>query len=162
MAQIAWKPAQYHSLTPYLTLRGAAKAIEFYRKAFGAEELYRMAAPDGTVMHAELRIGDSVVMLGEEAPEMGASSPATLGGSTAGLLIYVERCDEAFQRAIQAGATALQPPVDMFWGDRYGQLKDPFGHRWSIATHVKDLSPEEMAKAQEAWTKENAARPKAS
>ena len=152
---IAWKPAQYHSLTPYLAVRGAPLAIEFYKKAFGAEELFRMAAPDGAVMHAELRIGDSVVMLGEESPEMGAPSPATLGGSPAGLLFYVEHCDQAFARALQAGATAVQPPADMFWGDRYGTVKDPFGHRWSIATHVKEVPPEEMARAQEAWMKEN-------
>jgi len=160
MPQIAWKPAQYHTLTPYLTLRGAAQAIEFYKKAFGAEELYRMTDPNGAITHAELRIGDSVMMMGEEAPAMGATSPATLGGSTAGLLIYVADCDQAFAHAIKAGATAVQPPETMFWGDRYGQLKDPFGHRWSLATHVKDVTPEEMAKAQEAWMKQNTA-PKA-
>lgn len=153
--RIAWKPAQYHSLTPYLAVRGAPEAIEFYKKAFGAEELYRMAGPDGRVMHAEIRIGDSVLMLGEEAPQMGAPSPATLGGSPTGIHIYVEHCDQAFARATKAGATPVQPPADMFWGDRYGTVKDPFGHRWSLATHQKDLSPEEMAKAQEAWMKEN-------
>jgi PhnB protein len=156
MAETAWKPSQYHTLTPFLTLRGAAQAIEFYKKAFGAEELYRMAGPDGAVMHAELRIGDSVVMMGEEAPEMGATSPSTLGGSTSGLLLYASDCDQAFARAIKAGATSVQAPTDMFWGDRYGTLKDPFGHRWSIATHLKDVSPAEMEKAQEAWMKQNA------
>lgn len=155
MAKTEWKPKQYHSLTPMLTLRGAAQAIEFYKKAFGAEELYRMPAPDGTVMHAELRIGDSVVMLGEEMLEMAAPSPLALGGSTGGLLIYVERCDEAFARAVKAGATSVQAPADMFWGDRYGSVKDPYGHRWSLATHQKDLSPEQMKKAQEEWLKQN-------
>ncbi len=156
MANVPWKPAQYHTLTPFLSLRGAAPAIEFYKKAFGAEELYRMPGPGGSVMHAELRIGDSVVMMGEEAPEMGAPSPSTLGGSTSGLLIYVSDCDQAFERALKAGATTVQAPQDMFWGDRYGTLKDPFGHRWSIGTHVKDVSPDEMAKAQAAWVKQNA------
>jgi PhnB protein len=156
MTKVAWKPAQYHTLTPFLTLRGAAQAIEFYKKAFGAEELLRMPGPDGTVMHAELRIGDSVVMMGEEAPEMGATSPATLGGATAGLMLYVQDCDRAFAQAVKAGATSVQEPTDMFWGDRYGQLKDPFGHRWSIATHVKDLTPEQLKRAEAAWMKENA------
>ena len=161
MAATTWKPSQYHSLTPYLTLRSAAKAVDFYKKAFGAEELYRIEGPGGTVMHAELRIGDSVMMLGEETPEMGSTSPQTLGGSTAGLLIYVPDCDRAFARAIEAGATELQKPQEMFWGDRSGQLKDPFGHRWSIATHTRDVSPEEMKRAQDAWLKENSG-PKAS
>lgn len=156
MAQTAWKPAQYHTLTPYLTLRGAARAIEFYQRAFGAEELYRMSGPGGSVMHAELRIGDSVVMLGDEAPEMGVTSPSTLGGSTSGLLLYVADCDQAFERAIKAGATVVQKPEDMFWGDRYATLKDPFGHRWSIATHLRDVSPDEMQRAQEEWIKANA------
>jgi PhnB protein len=156
MAPTAWKPPQYHTVTPYLTVKRTSQAIDFYTKAFGAEELYRMEGPGGTVMHAELRIGDSVVMLGEESTDAGAISPQTLGGSPAGLHIYVADCDQAYARALKAGATAFQAPQDMFWGDRYGQLKDPFGHRWSIATHVKDMSPEEMKKAQDAWMKEAA------
>jgi PhnB protein len=157
----SWKPALYHTVTPYISVRGAVQAIEFYKKAFGAEELYRMPGPDGRIMHAELRIGDSVVMLADENPEMGATSPATLGGSTAGLMIYVESCDHAFQRAVQAGATAEMPPMDMFWGDRYGTLKDPFGHRWSIGTHLRDMTPQEIIAASEAWMKQQAQQKKA-
>lgn len=151
MGPIAWKPAQYHTVTPFLTLRGAAQAVEFYKRAFGAEELFRMTDPGGTIMHAEVRIGDSVVMMGEEMPAMGVTSPATLGGASSGLLIYVPNCDDAFERAVKAGATSVQKPENMFWGDRYATVKDPFGHRWSLATHQRDLTPEEMKKAQEAW-----------
>ena len=139
-------PDGYHTVTPHLVVRGAAKAIEFYAKAFGAEERFRMPGPDGSVMHAELSLGDSVVMLGEEAPQMGASSPQTIGGSPVSLLIYVKDVDASFARAERAGCTAQMPPTDMFWGDRYGKLVDPFGHHWALATHKEDLSPEEMAK----------------
>jgi len=139
-------PDGYHTVTPHLVVRGAAKAIEFYAKAFGAEERFRMPGPDGSVMHAELSLGDSVVMLGEEAPQMGASSPQTIGGSPVSLLIYVKDVDASFARAEKAGCTVQLPPTDMFWGDRYGKLVDPFGHHWALATHKEDLSPEEMAK----------------
>lgn len=140
-------PDGYHSVTPYLTIRGAAEALDFYRRAFGAAELVRMPGPDGQgVMHAEIRIGDSIVMLGEESIEMGASSPQTLGGSGSSILIYVEDVDAAFDRAVNAGATVRVPVTDMFWGDRYGQLADPFGHIWSIATHKEDVPPEEMSR----------------
>jgi PhnB protein len=151
-----WKPDQYHTITAYLSVRDAAQAIEFYQRAFGAEEMLRMAGPDGKVMHAELRIGDSIFMLGDENPQMGAPSPQTVGGSTAGLMIYAESCDQAFDRAVKAGATAVMPPADMFWGDRYGSLKDPFGHRWSIGTHIKDLSPAEMQKATQEFMQQQA------
>jgi PhnB protein len=137
-------PEGYHTLTPYLTVRDAARAIEFYKQAFGAEARGVMKGPDGKVMHAELRIGDSIVMLADEYPEIGAVSPHALGGSSTGLHIYVEDVDSAFDRAVKAGATVDMPVSDMFWGDRYGKLVDPFGHKWSIATHTADLSLEEM------------------
>jgi len=139
-------PDGYHTVTPYLTVRDAAKALAFYAKAFGAEEFVRMPGPGGTVMHAEVRIGDSVVMLGEENPQMGASSPQTIGGSPVSLLLYVKDVDASFARASQAGCTVETPPTDMFWGDRYGKLLDPFGHRWGLATHKEDVTPEEMKK----------------
>jgi len=138
-------PDGYHTVTPHLAVRDAAKAIEFYARAFGAEERFRMPGPGGVVMHAELNIGDSIVMLGEEAPEMGASSPQTIGGSPVNLLIYVKDVDASFARANKAGCSVQMPPTDMFWGDRYGKLVDPFGHHWALATHKEDVSPEEMA-----------------
>ena len=145
-------PDGYHTVTPHLAVRDAAKAIEFYARAFGAEERFRMPGPGGVVMHAELNIGDSVVMLGEEAPEMGASSPQTIGGSPVSLLIYVKDVDASFARADKAGCTVQMPLADMFWGDRYGKLLDPFGHHWALATHKEDVSPEEMAKRMAAMT----------
>lgn len=141
-------PKQYHAVTPELTIRGAADAIDFYKKAFGAVEIERFLGPSGKIMHAEIKIGDSIVMLSDEFPEMGNKSPESLGGCTGGLLIYVDRVDDVYNRAVKAGATSLYPPQDMFWGDRFGTLKDPFGHRWSIATHVKDLTKEEILKGQ--------------
>ena len=137
-------PDGYHTLTPFLTIRDAAKAIEFYKAAFGAQERGVMKAPDGKVMHAELKIGDSIVMLSDEFPDFGSVSPQALGGSGSGLHIYLDNVDAAFERAVKAGAQVDMPVMDQFWGDRFGRLKDPFGHKWSIATHVKDLSPEEM------------------
>ena len=137
-------PDGYHSITPYLTVRDAARAIEFYKQAFGAVPKAVMNSPDGKVMHAELLIGDSVVMLADEFPEFGSLSPQTTGGAGLGLHIYIDGVDAAFDRAVQAGATVEMPVMDMFWGDRYGKLKDPFGHKWSIATHTADLSAEEM------------------
>jgi PhnB protein len=139
-------PDGYHTITPHLAVRDAAKAIDFYARAFGAEELYRMPGPGGVVMHAELRVGDSIVMLGEENPQMGASSPQTIGGSPVSLLLYVKDVDASFARASAAGCAVQMPPTDMFWGDRYGKLQDPFGHHWALATHKEDVSPEEMAR----------------
>lgn len=138
-------PDGYHTITPYLTVKGAGQALEFYSRAFGAQILYKMDSPDGRVMHAEMKIGDSIVMLGDEFPEQGGKSPQSLGGTPAGLLIYVEDVDAAFRRAVQAGARETMPVQDMFWGDRYGKLVDPFGHDWSLATHKEDLTPDEMA-----------------
>jgi PhnB protein len=143
-------PAGYHTLTPHLVCRGAAEAIAFYIKAFGASEKIRMDRPDGRIMHAELAIGDSIVMLGDEVPEMGATAPPTIGGTASGLLVYVKDVDQAFTRAVGAGATADMPPQDMFWGDRFARLTDPFGHRWSLATHIEDVSPREMARRMQA------------
>ena len=139
-------PDGYHTVTPHLALRDAAKAIDFYQKAFGAEELFRMPGPGGIVMHAQVKIGDSIVMLGEENPEMGGSSPQTIGGSPVNLLLYVKDVDASFARAEKAGCKVSMPLTDMFWGDRYGKLVDPFGHHWSLATHKEDVAPEEMAK----------------
>lgn len=141
-------PEGFHTLTPFLTVRDAARAIEFYKKAFGAEVRGGVAqGPDGKVMHAELQIGDSVIMLSDEYPEYGSLSPQSIGGSSMGLHIYLDGVDAAFDRAVKAGATVEMPLMDQFWGDRYGKLQDPFGHKWSIATHVKDMSDDEMRKA---------------
>jgi len=137
-------PKGYHTLTPYMTVRDAARAIEFYKKAFGAVEKGVMKGPDGKIMHAELRIGDSIFMLADEFPEFGSLSPLSTGGSGMGLHIYVEDVDSAFDRAVKAGASVDMPVMDMFWGDRYGKLADPFGHKWSIATHKADLTMEEI------------------
>ncbi len=142
-------PEGYHTITPYLTVRDAAKAIEFYKQAFGAEVRGVMNGPDGKVMHAEMKIGDSVIMLADEFPEFGALSPQSVGGSASGLHIYTVNVDDAFQRAVKAGAQVEMPVSDQFWGDRYGKLKDPFGHKWSIATHVKDMSADEMKQSME-------------
>jgi len=137
-------PDGYHSITPFLTVRNAARAIEFYKEAFGAVERGVMKGPDGKVMHAELKIGDSFIMLSDEFPDFGALSPESIGGSGMGLHIYVDGVDAAFARAVKAGARVEMPVMDQFWGDRYGKLTDPFGHKWSIATHTKDLSMDEM------------------
>jgi len=141
-------PAGFGSVTPHLVLQGAAAAIDFYKRAFGAVEVRRMPAPDGRLMHAEIKIGGSMLMLADEFPEYGqANSPKSRQGTTVGLHMFVEDTDAAFERAIAAGATAIMPPMDMFWGDRYGKPADPFGHEWAIATHLRDLSAAEMAQA---------------
>ena len=150
-------PKAYGSLTPGLAIRGAADAIAFYKKAFGAKELSRMPGPGGKLMHAEVKIGDRILMLGDEAPEMGSPSPQTLGGSAVALMHYVKDVDAVFARAVASGAKPLFPPTDMFWGDRYGQVVDPFGHRWSIATHKADLTPRQMAKGMDEWMASQAA-----
>jgi PhnB protein len=138
-------PEGYHSITPHLTVRGADRAIDFYRRAFGAEELGRMHGPDRkTVMHAELKIGDSRFFLCDEVPEMGSRSPQTLGGSPSGIYLYVRDVDETFRKAVDAGATVKRPVEDMFWGDRTGSVLDPFGHTWDLATHREDVPPEEI------------------
>jgi PhnB protein len=140
------QPDQYHSVTPYLTVKGGAAAIDFYRKAFAAVEIFRMAQPDGRVGHAEIKIGDSCIMLSDEFPEMGVISPTTLGNTSVGLMIYVEDADKTFATAISLGATVNKAMADQFYGDRSGTVVDPFGHKWTIATHKEDVSPEEMEK----------------
>lgn len=139
-------PDGYYSLTPYLVCKGAEKAIEFYAKAFGAQETMRMPGPDGSIAHAEVKIGNSMLMLADENTERGQLSPETLGGSPCSIMFYADDVDEVFTRAVAAGAKVETPPADMFWGDRMGNLVDPFGHKWAIATHKEDLSPEEMEK----------------
>jgi len=142
-------PEGYHTITPYMTVRNAAGAIEFYKQAFGAIEKGVMKGPDGKIMHAELRIGDSLFMLADEFPEFGSLSPQSTGGTGMGLHIYAEDVDAAFDRAVKAGAVVEMPVGDMFWGDRYGKLVDPYGHKWSIATHKRDMSEKEIEAAQE-------------
>jgi PhnB protein len=137
-------PEGYFSVTPYLVVKNGARAIDFYVKAFGAKELFRMPAPDGRIGHAELMLGDSHIMLADEHPEQGHVSPDTIGGSGVGLMLYVDDVDTVFRRAIDAGATELRAVQDQFYGDRSGNLKDPFGHLWTISTHIEDVSPEEM------------------
>ncbi len=137
-------PADMNTITPHLVCAGAAEAIDWYVRALGAVELMRLPAPDGKLMHASLRIGNSTIMLNDEAPEWGAMGPKSLGGSPVTLHYYVENVDAAFQRAVDAGATSKMAPEDMFWGDRYGVLIDPWGHSWSMATHLQDYSPEEI------------------
>jgi len=141
-------PEGFHTLTPFLTVRNAARAIEFYKQAFGAKQRGDVANdPSGKVMHAELQIGDSIIMLSDEFPEFGSLSPESGGSPSMGLHIYIENVDQAFDRAVKAGAKVEMPVMDQFWGDRYGRLKDPFGHKWSIATHIKDMSADEMKEA---------------
>jgi uncharacterized glyoxalase superfamily protein PhnB len=144
-------PAGYHSVTPAIIVRDAAAAIDFYKRAFGAEELNRMAGPDGSIMHAEIRIGDSLIMLGEENEQWGTRSPLSTNGVHGSLHLYVEDADASFERAIEAGATVRYPLEDAFWGDRYGKVTDPYGHEWGIATRVKNLSDAEMQSAAQEW-----------
>lgn len=154
----------YRSITPTLTITGASEAIEYYKKAFGAEVVERMDRPDGKLMHASLKIGDSLIMLGEECPpheghaENCTSSPTNLKGSTVGLYLYVDDVDSVVSRAVKAGGVAGMEVADMFWGDRAGSVKDPFGHIWMVATHKRDLSPEEMRKGAEEFFAQHAQR----
>jgi uncharacterized glyoxalase superfamily protein PhnB len=141
-------PPGFHAVTAHLVLEDTARALEFYARALGAKELFRMPSPDGKILHAEMQIGDSRVLLADEMPgnEAGGRSPRSLKGTPVSLLIYTEDADALFKRAVEAGATAKVPPMDMFWGDRWSQVVDPFGHEWQIATHVEDLSPEEIGR----------------
>ena len=150
MSKVKAIPDGMHSLTPHLVCRGAAAAIDFYARAFGAIELFRLPGPDGRLIHACVRIGDSQLFLVDEMPEHGALSPQALKGTPVTLHLQVEDADAVFARAVQAGATAGMPLADMFWGDRYGQVVDPFGHHWSIATHLREVSREEMVAAMQA------------
>ena len=139
-------PDGYHTATPYLIIRGAAKALDYYKKVFGATELMRMAQPDGRIGHAEIRIGTSVIMMADEFPEMGACSPQHYGGTPVSILLYFPDADRVFREAVASGANVLKPMQDQFYGDRTGTLTDPFGHQWTIATHIEDVTPEEMEK----------------
>lgn len=145
------RPSGYHTVTPAIVVRDAAAAIDFYVRAFGAEEVTRLAGPDGSIVHAELRIGDSMLMLGEENPAWDARSPQTLGGTHGSLHLYVDDADAAFARAVREGATVRHPLEDAFWGDRYGKVTDPFGHEWGLATHVRDMTEAEVREAGAAW-----------
>ena len=139
-------PEGYHTVTPFLAVDDAAQAIEFYKRAFGATERVRVPGPEGTVAHAELEIGDSVVMLSDPFPQARCRPPREIGGTSSGVFLYVEDVDALVQQAVDAGATVTMPVDDMFWGDRFGAVADPFGHEWQIATHTEDVSPEEMAR----------------
>jgi PhnB protein len=148
-------PTGYHSVTPYLIVRGAIQAIEFYKAAFGAVELFRLEMGNGVLGHAEIMIGDSHVMLADEFPDMGALGPESIGGTPVSLLIYMPEVDQVFARALAAGATQKKPVQNQFYGDRSGMLTDPFGHTWSIATHIEDVSPEEMTRRMAEYAKLN-------
>jgi PhnB protein len=146
-SKVNYKPEGYHTATPYLIVNGAAKAIEFYKQAFGATEILRMEDPkSGKIGHAEIKIGDSHIMLGDEMPEMGYSSPQSLGGTPVSIMLYVEDVDTVAGQAVAAGAQVLKPVTDQFYGDRSGSFADPFGHQWHIATHIEDVTPEEVGK----------------
>jgi len=139
-------PVGYHTVTPYLIVSGAAQALDFYKRALGAIEQMRMPGPEGKVMHAEIKIGDSVIMLADEFPEMGARSPQALGGTPVGICLYVPDVDSLFNQAIQAGGKVERPLQNQFYGDRSGTFIDPFGHKWTIATHIEDVTPEEIGR----------------
>jgi PhnB protein len=146
MANVRAIPEGRHAVTPYIVVRDAAKAMDWYKKAFGATEVSRMPSPDGKVMHGELRIGDSLVFIADEFPNMGSKGVQSYGGSPVGIHLYVTNTDATFQAAVAAGATAQMPPANMFWGDRFAKIQDPFGMGWSISTHIEDVSPQEMGK----------------
>jgi PhnB protein len=138
-------PEGYSTITPYLAVENAKEAIEFYKRAFGAKERGRMLGPDGKIAHAEIEVGDSLIMLSDPFPQASTKPPKELGGISGSLFVYSEDVDAAVQKAVDAGATVTMPVEDMFWGDRFGSIQDPFGHQWSIATHKEDLTPEEIA-----------------
>ncbi len=156
MSDVKPIPDGFQTITPHMVIKDASAAIEFYKKAFGAEERFRMPGPGGAgVMHAEIQIGDSIIMLCDDMPQMEQfASPSRLNGTTVGLGFYTEDCDKVFEQAIAAGATAIMPPMDAFWGDRYGKVADPFGHHWGIMTHKQDLTPEEIAEGAEKFFSE--------
>ncbi|MDQ3223880.1 MAG: VOC family protein [Gemmatimonadota bacterium] len=144
-------PKGYHTVTPSLFVNGAAKAIDFYKKALEAEEVMRFPGPDGSIMHAEIRIGDSRIMLGDEMPEQGGRGPKSIGGTPVSFFVYRENVDAAWKRAVDAGGKPIMPLADQFWGDRAGCFEDPFGHQWWLAQHVKEMTPEELKKAAESF-----------
>jgi uncharacterized glyoxalase superfamily protein PhnB len=144
-------PDMYRTITPTLTVKDAAGAIDFYKRAFGAQEIRRMPSPDGKIMHAELKIGDSMIMLNDEFPEMGCLSPETLNGVASSIFLYVLDVDASYKKAVDSGAHPIMPPSDMFWGDRFSKIKDPFGQQWSIATHIEDLTDKEILERQKTF-----------
>ena len=146
-------PEGYHSVSPALAIEGATEALDFYKRAFGAKERSRMPGPEGRIAHAEIEIGDSVVMVSDPFPQSTVRAPSDLGGTTVGLFVYVEDVDAVFKQSVDAGASVVMPPEDMFWGDRFGTITDPYGHSWSFATHVEDVPPSEMEeRAKQAMT----------
>jgi PhnB protein len=149
-------PEGYHTITPYLAVDDASAAIDFYQRAFGAKERVRMPGPGDAIMHAELEIGDSLVMLSDPFPQASTRTPKELGGTSVNIFVYVDNIDELYKQAIDAGASSLMEPDDMFWGDRFGSVQDPFGHSWTIATHIEDVAPEEMEKRSQAWMEQMA------
>jgi PhnB protein len=151
-------PGGHHSVTPYLIVDGAAKALDFYKKAFGATEVARMEDPKGRIGHAEIKLGDSHIMLADEFPERGYRGPSSLGGTAVSLMVYVDNADATFKQALAAGAQELQPIKDQFYGDRSGTLKDPFGHMWTIATHVEDVPPAEMERRAKEFMQQQASK----
>jgi PhnB protein len=142
-------PEGYHTITPYLAVENASEAIDFYQRAFGAQERVRMDGPGGSVMHAELQVGDSMIMLSDPFPQSSTTPPKQLGGTSVSIFAYVENIDDVYKQAVDAGASSLMEPDDMFWGDRFGSVQDPFGHSWTIATHIEDVEPEEMQRRSE-------------
>ncbi|MFZ0891879.1 MAG: VOC family protein [Thermoplasmata archaeon] len=152
-------PDGYHTATPALTVDNASRALEFYAKALGAKERNRSSGPEGKIMHAEIQIGDSVLMISDEFPGMGARSPKSVGGVSSSIWLYVPDVDATYRQATAAGATSVTPPTDMFWGDRHPRIRDPFGHEWSIATHKEDVSQEEMTKRATEFYAQMASRP---
>ena len=145
-------PQGFHTATPYLTVNDAAGAIDFYKRAFGAKERMRMDAPVGKIGHAEVQIGDAIVMLCDEMPMSNSKSPKTLGGTASAVFLYVDDVDAVYKQAVSAGATGTGEPTDMFWGDRFGHVLDPYGHSWALATHIEDVAPQEMARRHQEHT----------
>lgn len=156
MAAVPFKPPGYHSVTPYLSLRDASSALDFYARAFGAELVLKLDMPNGKIAHAEIKIGDAILMMSEENPEWGNLSPQSLGGSPVSMMIYVPDVDTAFARALAAGSVQVRPVEDQFYGDRSGTLKDPYGYQWTLATHIEDVSTEEAQRRMEAMFKSDA------
>jgi PhnB protein len=154
-------PEGYHSVTPYLVVGDAAKALDFYKKALGATVTVRMDGPNGKITHAEFRIGDSTIMLSDEMPQGACKAPQTLGGATSSVFLYIEDVDKIFNQAVAAGSKSVMPPTDQFWGDRFGTLIDPFGQVWSIATHIEDVAPEEMKRRSDEFMAKMAQQQKA-
>jgi len=158
-AKVKPVPEGFSTVTPHLNVRDAARALDFYKRAFGAIETVRMPGPGGAILHAEFKIGDSYLFLAEEMPDWGSKSPQTLNGTATAICLYVGDADAVFNQAVSAGAKVVMPLADQFWGDRYGKLADPFGHEWAVATHLEDLTPEEMKKRQEVAMAQMAQRP---